>query len=282
MINRSSRLAEAFWEHGRSADCPILDFHAHMGGFAGSYMPSGEPEAMIRTMETCNTALTCFMGMDAITNPPVGVLKDMEVARKYPDHFKVYHVVPSPHLDAKRDLAHLESEPELFVGLKFHSQYYRVKLSHPAQTPYWEYADRTRSLVICHTWGSSEYNDVAEATKILDKYHDLVFIAGHSFFEDWKGAVELARRYPNVLLELTAVTDRQGALELLVEGAGSDRILFGTDLPWFATHNGVGAVLSARITDDDRRNILYRNGKRILARFPWFQDLWKRKTGGVD
>jgi len=45
----------------------------------------------------------------------------------------------------------------------------------------------------------------------------------------------------------------------------SDRMLFGTDLPWFDPHHGIGAVLSADLTDADRHNILHRNAERLLA-----------------
>ena len=46
------------------------------------------------------------------------------------------------------------------------------------------------------------------------------------------------------------------------------RMLFGTDLPWFAQHRGIGAILSADISDADRHNMLHRNAERLLARFP--------------
>jgi predicted TIM-barrel fold metal-dependent hydrolase len=42
-------------------------------------------------------------------------------------------------------------------------------------------------------------------------------------------------------------------------------MLFGTDLPWFSPLQGIGAVLSAEISDDDRRNILHRNADDLLA-----------------
>ena len=63
-----------------------------------------------------------------------------------------------------------------------------------------------------------------------------------------------------------------------MEKAGSERLLFGTDLPWFDTHHGIGTILSTEMTDDDRHNILHRNGERLLGRYPWFQQFkasWK-------
>ena len=53
---------------------------------------------------------------------------------------------------------------------------------------------------------------------------------------------------------------------MLTETVGSERLLFGTDLPWFDEYQAVGGVLSARISDDDKRNIFYRNAERIFGR----------------
>ena len=47
---------------------------------------------------------------------------------------------------------------------------------------------------------------------------------------------------------------------------GSERILFGSDLPWFDTHHGIGTVLATDMRDEDRRNIFYRNGEKLMAR----------------
>ena len=52
----------------------------------------------------------------------------------------------------------------------------------------------------------------------------------------------------------------------MVAGAGSHKILFGTDLPWYSPHYAAGAVIFSRIDDADRHNILHRNAERILGR----------------
>jgi len=57
----------------------------------------------------------------------------------------------------------------------------------------------------------------------------------------------------------------RGVIEAFVEAVGSERILFGTDLPWFDPHYGIGCILMSRITDDDRRNILHRNAERLYG-----------------
>ena len=64
----------------------------------------------------------------------------------------------------------------------------------------------------------------------------------------------------------TGVTGERGRIEDLVRRVGSDRILYGTDMPWFDEYQAVGGVVSADISEDDMRNILYRNAESILGK----------------
>jgi len=55
-----------------------------------------------------------------------------------------------------------------------------------------------------------------------------------------------------------------GIIEYFVERANSNKILYGTDMPWYSPHFAVGTVLFARISEVDRHNICHRNAERIL------------------
>ncbi len=87
---------------------------------------------------------------------------------------------------------------------------------------------------------------------------------GHSGYGEWDRAIGVARDYEHVYLELTAAYHVNGIIERMVREAGSHKILFGTDLPWFDPHYGIGCVVWAKIADEDRHNILHRNAERLL------------------
>ena len=272
MINNTSILADGFFEKGKLDDCPILDFHAHMDIFEGGRMPRPSPEEMMVTMDRAGSLLACFCSHNALCVPALDRDFDLNIAKKYPDRFKAYRIVSSNNLDPQKDLKRVDENREHYVGFKFHADFYSVPLSDPRHNPYWEYADDNKLLILCHTWGGSRYDGAGEVCKILDKYKNIAFIAGHCFHKSWREAVETALKYPNLYLELTALHDDRGPLDLFVQKLGSERILFGTDLPWFSTHHGIGAVLSANMTDEDRRNIFYRNGVKLLSRFPQLKE----------
>jgi len=56
---------------------------------------------------------------------------------------------------------------------------------------------------------------------------------------------------------------------MFVEKTGADRILFGTDFPWFNHHYYIGAVLGSGISEEDCRKIFYLNAAKILKISIW-------------
>jgi len=267
MINKESGLARAFWENSVLDDCYILDFHAHMHHTSSMYLPAHSPELMIEVMKRCNTKLTVFCSHKAMAYAEFEEEFNLNVAKKYPDYFLAYHAVIPGRTDYATAVARIESNRAFYLGFKFHADSDTTKLTDDKYKPFLEYMNDKHLPALLHTWGKSNYNGVNEVEKISALYPNATFFCGHSFHDDWKNGAELIKERPNLVAELTAVMDNRGAIENLCEVVGSERILFGTDVPWFDTHHGVGAVLSADITDDDRRNIFYRNGNRLLKKF---------------
>jgi len=264
----NSLLAREFWEHGKSDTCPIYDMHGHMGAMAAIFFPRGEPEGMLRTMDQCGVRMLVFSHHLALFSPDTGNRASIEAVRRFPARFRAYCVVNPNYPElVEADLESFEEHRDVFVGLKFLSDYHKVPVNDQRYRLAWEFVDRFRLLLLIHTWGGSPYDGPAAIRPCLERYPHASVLLGHSCHGDWDGAVQLARDFPNVYLELTAVFDNRGVIEKLAGEAGSERMLFGTDLPWFDPHHAVGALLSARISDDDRRNICHRNAERLLRPF---------------
>src|SRR4051812_18552414 len=56
-----------------------------------------------------------------------------------------------------------------------------------------------------------------------------------------------------------------GLIEFMVANAGSHKVVFGSDLPWYSQHYHAGAVLFAHISDEARHDVLHRNAERLLG-----------------
>lgn len=263
-----SALAREFWEHGRVADCPIYDMHGHMGPWYGIHFPRAHVEDMVRTLDECGVRLLVFSHHDAICAPDVGNTLAVDAVRRYPQRLRAYCVVNPNYPDRMAaEIETFSAYRDVYVGFKLHGSWHNTPLTADAYRPVWEYANAHELLVLCHTWGGVEntIDGVGVIREIVSRYPRVRLLLGHSLFGVWDEAASLVSEHPNVYLELTAVLSVRGPLERLVCKADSHKLLFGTDLPWFDPHQGVGAILSADISDEDRHNILHRNAEKLLA-----------------
>ncbi len=260
-------LAEAFWRSGRTDDCPVIDMHGHMGPFTGIWFPRETPEAMIHTMDSAGVRLLCFSHHLAFKTPEVSNAASIAATRRYPQRLRVYMAV-NPHYPAalSRDLESWDEYSDVYIGLKLHPTWFQIGLDDVAFEPALAFAERRGLPVLTHTWGNDPYCDAGAVRRVARRHPECPLLLAHSLHDSWQEAIDVAGEFPNIYLELTAVLDDRPALEIFVEAGLSERLLFGTDLPWFDPHHGIGAVLSAEIEDEDRHNILHRNAERLLAR----------------
>ena len=265
----SSPLAREFWERGKSESCPIYDMHGHMGTIESIYFPRPDAPDMVRTMDECGVRMLVFSHHMALFSPDLGNRLAIEAVRRYPDRLRAYcSVNPNYPELLEADLATVEDLiPGVYLGFKFLPDYHGIALTDERCRPAWEYADAHELLVLTHTWGGSSLDGPDVVRQVAERYPRVKLLLGHSCHGEWDAAVQLARDFENVYLELTAVFDDRGVLEKFVHEAGSDRLLFGTDLPWFDPHQAVGALLSADIDDEDRHNVCHRSAERLLAPF---------------
>jgi uncharacterized protein len=265
-MSKLSPLSEEFYESGRVEDCPIYDLHGHMGPIYGIHLPAASEEAAVRAMDRANVRMLVFCHHEALLSNEVGNAANIVSVRKFPGRLRAYCGINPNYADAVRhDLETFDDYPDVYVGLKLLPDYHAQPITSSGYQAAWEMADRKSLPVLVHTWGGSPCNGADQVRKAAEQFPGARIIMGHSIHGDWETAIEIVREFPNVYFELTAVLDERGILEKFVEGTGSTRILFGTDFPWFDFHYYIGAVLGASVTDDDRRNIFYRNAERLLG-----------------
>ena len=263
MINNKSRIAAEFWETGK-LPCYIRDFHAHMDEHAQIYFPFSSAEDMVADMDRNNVRSLFFCGHFALDDPLYGESYNVDAVRKFPDRLRAYHIIHSRCLNPVKEIDEVDKNPDIYVGFKLLGDYNNFPVDSAIHDPYYDYLSQTGKLLLLHTWGGSGYDGYEQVYNIAKRFPALRIICGHSFLGTHKEGIERTRQFPNVYYELTAVPIIRGVLEEIVSLAGSERILFGTDLPWFSTMHGVGMILGADITDDDRLNIFHRNGDKLI------------------
>jgi len=264
MSNPSPLVAE-FTETGKGADCPVIDCRAHYGPFQGIYFPKVTAEAMIDSLDRCGVRWVICSGHAALVDPARGNEEMADVVRRFPERFRAYMAL-NPNYPENLQ-AELERLDDLggFVGLKFLSDYHQYPITGEKYVPAMEFAQARGLPILMHTWGRSAYDSPQLVAELASRYPTVPLLMGHSGHGDWEGAIRTALDHPAVYLELCAAYAVNGVIEAFCERVGSERVLFGTDLPWFDPHYGIGCVLHARITDEERHNILHRNAERLFG-----------------
>lgn len=259
-------LRDRFFEHGMLDDCPIYDCHGHMGPFFGAHLPEADPDSAVRMMDRAGVRILVFCHHAALFAPDIGNRANIDAVRRHPDRFRAYCAInPNYPERIDADLASFELYPDVFVGLKLLASYHHVPITDDRYRPAWEFANERGLPVLSHTWGASPFDGPQHVRQCAERYPNAKIIMGHSCHDAWDKAISLVNSYPNVYYELCAVLDNRGMLEKFVEASGSERMLFGTDYPWFDFHYYIGAVFGADITDEDRRNIFYRNAEKLFG-----------------
>ncbi len=265
-MKKDSPLKEQFFTKGKVKDCPVYDLHGHMGPFGGAHFPNSDLESMIKTMDRVGVKMLVFSHHASLASPDIGNSVNIDAVRKYPDKLRAYCVINPNYPDIiKKDLEVFEQHKDVFVGFKFHADAHEYPIIGKNYHSAWEIAENKKLMVLLHTWGNSIYNGPDQIREVAKKYTKAKILLGHSCHGEWDKAITLAKDFPNIYLELCAVMDNRGVLDKFVEKLGSERIIFGTDFPWFSHYYYIGAVLGAEITDEDCRNIFYRNAEKLIS-----------------
>jgi len=263
-MTNGSLLAREFMDTGKLSSQPFIDMHTHMGAFYGTYLPEAKLETMIQTMDRENIEWIISAPHSALFDPIGGNSEARAAMLAHPGRIYGYYAV-NPHYDddLDRDLAEFDSV-DGYVGFKFLPDYHKYPLIGEKYRKIYEFANERGLLLLSHTWGHSIYNPPQMIAELSREYENITFLLGHSAPGETDYAIQLAKTQPNVYLELCDTGRLSGMVQKMVVEASSDKVLFGTDFPWYDPHYMLGSVLFSGIGDEDIRNIIYNNAVRLL------------------
>ncbi len=164
------------------------------------------------------------------------------------------------------------------MGMIAMKGYFQVKVNDPLYFPVIEKLADLKMIILMHShcgigiggqrtkYGNIQANastpdDFAEAAK---RYPEAVFQYAHTGGGgDWEYACKALKDYPNVYVDTSGSNNESGIIEFAMNYLGEDRLFFGTDGSYY---QGVGVVLAAKISDDQRKKIFFDNFNGILKR----------------
>jgi len=177
-------------------------------------------------------------------------------------------LVPGWHRQSLEELNRCIGEG--MVGIKLYHQYF---INDPAVFPVIEKAIELQIPVLSHAGHPTDSRSRARQPKISDgthfadvarRYPEAILVMGHiGGGGDYEWSLQAIADSPNVYADTSGSVIDEGMIEYAVGLLGADRLLFACDM---SEEAGVGKILGADITEEEREVIFWRNAQGILAR----------------
>ena len=239
----------------------VIDFHGHPGRWGVSNL---DPGPVFRAMDAVGIDRSVLFD---IWHPEGRRANDLtaSLVAAHPDRLigfaYVSPLMPEtlvPELERAIDQLGLK-------GIKLYPPFVEPPLSDPAWWPIYEFADDRGLVVLWHT-GIEPGSWPRYMGEVVGRFPGARFVSGHSGNcpPMRRQAIDVALDHPNVYLETCSTFRTPGVIEQLVEEAGAERVLFGSDIPLMDPRAQLGKIITADISDDDKRLILGANARRLL------------------
>ena len=124
-------------------------------------------------------------------------------------------------------------------------------------------------VIMQHTWlktggkRSPQESTPSDLATLASRHPHQHFICAHAGGE-WEQGIRAVRDTPNVLIETSGFDATAGFIEMATRELGSKRIVFGSHLPSRSLGTEISKVTSARISEEDKKDILGRNYRKLL------------------
>ena len=249
---------------GRPLTVPdVIDMHGHLGAYQFA-IPDRSPDAMVRVMDGVGvhqivcSSLGCMTGRVETGNREV-----LEATRAYPGRILGYLTLWPASAESVEAEARRYLGEEGFIGVKLHDGN-GFTYTDEAYAPALAIADERRMPVLLHTWGQEAQFE--QIPRLAERYPRAAFLLAHSGSMHEDRYIQAARERPNVYLDLCLSLSHVRLIERLIEGAGADKIVWGSDVYFLSMTQQIGKVLGARCGDADKVKILSTNARGLLDR----------------
>ncbi|MFW6060141.1 MAG: amidohydrolase family protein [Phycisphaeraceae bacterium] len=255
--------ADAYVAFGRTGERPagmtFQDCHGHLSLHCNHYhIPDHELDEIVREMDRLGVEKVCVFGLS-------GVFSDeqpdndyvAEAVRRYPERFVGFTLV-NPFRGPEEMRRELERGAAMGMrGVKLIPSYQGYPEEGPNIDVACQWAHERGELILNHEWGSPE-----QMRRLVTTYPNACFLTGHTTTK----YAEVMREHENLYVCSCPLLGPR-ACEQVVEAIGAERFMFGSDLTDLPIAWGLGPILLARISAEEKRLILGGNLARLLEKY---------------
>jgi len=196
------------------------------------------------------------------------------VAREHPELVPFFSV--DPLMDGEAMIREIDERvQDGGRGLKLHPSNCRFFPNDRRLWPAYRRCEEIGLPVINHAGifgGDIQYAEPKHFAEVLAAFPQLTMVLAHMGRPYWEQVFDLVEQYPNVCLDTStaicgspsyAAPPADEAVKL-IRRIGVDRVMFGTDWPWFDPGRDLEFLRTLDLSEGERRAILGENAVRIL------------------
>lgn len=244
----------------------IIDAHAHL--WAGNYEQN--KAEMIRACEQYGISKVYVSGLrSAYPNGDEIAELNSEVAkaiREYPDHFGGYCYINPRHENAL-DVLKKGIEEQGMEGVKLWIATY---CDDPLVFPIIEKCIDFNFPILIHAFRKEvdqlpNESLAPHVANLANRYPEAKILMAHLGGNAYYGIKPIVEN-KNVWVDISGSIFRRDELDYTVDLIGSNRVIFGSDMPGASYIANVGQVEEADLTDSQREDIYYNNAVKFFDR----------------
>ncbi len=252
----------------------IIDAHVHTGFPNIFFSPEIDAGQLLKRMDQFGIQFSINLSsMRAITG-----YRKQELCRARREFEQLnrrifYLGFYDPH-DGENDLALLQKACDWpgFKGIKIHPSFNGTPADDPSYEPVWKFASENDLPIVAHSWSVSTYNPVQRFStpekfeKYVRKYRDVRFVLAHSGGRGSgrQEAVRMADMYKNVYTDCAGDIYDYHFFENMMASLPHNKLLFGTDFPWFDHRSHLTRIFLADIPTTIKQKILRDNAIEVF------------------
>ena len=249
-------------------ETPVIDFHGHVGRWSTA-ASDDDPGLYLRMMDAAGVDKACINCIFHSDARRANELVADYVAR-HPDRFiGVAFVTPHYPEEAVAELERAFGSLDLKY-LKIYPTYLGRPIDDPGYFPIYEWCNDRDIVIMCHSSNTGPDDTLTRPLSFIplaQRYTRIRWVLAHSGNTPQGNleSIEAAQACTNVYLETCSSYTVSGTVELLVEGAGEDKVLFGVDMPLLDPRNQLGKIVTSDISDQAKRKVLGLNAIELLG-----------------
>jgi predicted TIM-barrel fold metal-dependent hydrolase len=262
------------WEYG-SRSTPVAFSRA-----------SGDPDSALAAIQAAGAYRAVVVNLLDVPRPgvpPAEDLKDFnrwlcDVAASH-DEFVPFMAVDPRILDLSATVDHLRDMAENHGarGIKLHPVLQQLDLGDLGLAPLFEACRQLDLTVLTHSGpsrGGPQYAEPDAIRSLLSSQPDLRVIVAHMGGAAWRQLPGLARDFPGAYFDLCEIIEWLGAANApdpaafvdLIREVGVERVLLGSDFPWYDIDHSAQLVMELPgLSMAERESILGLNAIRFLG-----------------